>query len=336
MVRSFIADPPFAGGLTQWRQPSTGGVAEAARSPRVLDQDLAPDLGYQPAQRRVALTTPYGEGEIAYLDFGPQDRPPDLVFVHANGFNARAYRTILGPLAGDLRILAIDQRGHGATQLPTDYPRTSWLDLKDDLIAFLGAMQIGRIALSGHSMGGTASLFTAAELPERVRALALLDPVIRPPGAAEVPAPEVMNVSPMIAGARKRRRSFQSHAAAVESYRGRGAFRTWTEAQLADYVAAGFAPAGDGTVELTCTPEWEVSNYINQGHDAWEAFAASRCPIWILRAEHESPGRLDDGADDLVATGRMRLDTVPGTTHFLPMERPELVREAIRWAVSQP
>src|SRR5580698_3783103 len=121
------------------------------------------------------MPAPSGPGEIAYLDYGPADRPPDLVFLHANGFNARAYRTILAPLAHQLRIITPDQRGHGATTLATDRPRTSWLDLKDDLLAFLRAMNIGRVALAGHSMGGTASLLAASETPERVRALALLD-----------------------------------------------------------------------------------------------------------------------------------------------------------------
>jgi pimeloyl-ACP methyl ester carboxylesterase len=134
----------------------------------------------------------------------------------------------------------------------------------------------------------------------------------------------------------RRRRTFPSRAAAVEAYRGRGAFRTWTEAQLEDYVDAGFLDAPDGTVTLACTPEWEVSNYLNQDHDAWAAFEASRCPIHILRAERESPGRLEDGLERLLATGRIRIDTVPDTTHFLPMERPELVRQVIGEAAARP
>jgi pimeloyl-ACP methyl ester carboxylesterase len=290
-------------------------------------------LDYQPRAGRVGLATSPGDGEMAYLDFGPADRAPDLVFLHANGFNARAYRTILAPLAAGLRILAPDQRGHGATTLPTDYPRTSWLDLKDDLLAFLDAMRFGRVALSGHSMGGTASLLAAAEAPERVRALALLDPVIRPPGPFHA-SPEAIGVSPMVQGALRRRRVFPSRAAAVDGYRGRGAFRTWTDAMLEDYVAAGFHDLPDGTITLACTPEWEVSNYVHQDHDAWAAFEASRCPIRILRAEHDSPGRLDEGLERLTATGRIRIDTVPDTTHFLPMERPELVREAMLEAVA--
>ena len=290
-------------------------------------------LDYEPRARRVGLATSPSAGEMAYLDFGPEERTPDLVFLRANGFNARAYRTILAPLATTLRILAPDQRGHGATTLRTDYPRVSWLDLRDDLLAFLDAMGLERTALSGHSMGGTASLLAAGEQPGRVRALALLDPVIRPPDAPGASS-ELIGVSPMVQGALRRRRVFPSRAAAVEAYRGRGAFRTWTEAMLADYVAAGFHGLPDGAVTLACTPEWEVSNYVHQDHDSWAAFEASRCPIRILRAERDSPGRLDQGLDRLAATGRIRIDTVPDTTHFLPMERPDLVHEAIGEAVA--
>jgi pimeloyl-ACP methyl ester carboxylesterase len=297
---------------------------------------LDADFAYEPRSCRLAMAPPIGPGEIAYLDYGPADRAPDLVFLHANGFNARAYRTILAPLANDLRILAIDQRGHGATSLATDRPRTSWLDLKDDLLAFLDAMRIERVALAGHSMGGAASLLAAAEAPTRVLALALLDPVIRPPGPTSPASRDAMLASPMIAGAMRRRRSFPNRAAAVLGYHGRGAFRTWTDAMLADYVAAGLRDMPDGTVELACAPEWEVSNYLNQDHDTWGAFGRSVCPIHILRAELDSPGRIDGHTDQLTASGRIRIDTIPGTTHFLPMERPELVREAIWEAVKAP
>ena len=50
---------------------------------------------------------------MAVLDFGPPDRAPDIVFSHANGFNARTYRSILAPLADRFRILAIDMGSRG-------------------------------------------------------------------------------------------------------------------------------------------------------------------------------------------------------------------------------
>ena len=292
---------------------------------------MAARTDIEPRARRLRLETPSGAGEMAFLDFGPPDRAADVVFLHANGFNAQAYRTILAPLASDLRIIAPDQRGHGATKLPTDRPQTSWLYLKDDLIAFLDALRLGRVALAGHSMGGTASLLAAAEAPQRVRALALFDPVILPPQAERVGAAAgPVESSPMVQSTLRRRREFPNRSAAVEAYRGRGAFRTWTDEQLEDYVAAGFCNRADGAVELACTPEWEVSNYINQGHDSWAAFAASTCPIRVLRAGIDRPGRLDGRLDELTASGRIRVETIPDTTHFLPMERPDLVRRTLR------
>jgi len=66
----------------------------------------------EPRRRVVAVPG----GEIAALEFGPEDRAIDIVFVHANGFNAQTYRTLLSPLAAGMRILAIDQRGHGASE----------------------------------------------------------------------------------------------------------------------------------------------------------------------------------------------------------------------------
>ncbi|HZC17986.1 MAG TPA: alpha/beta hydrolase [Caulobacteraceae bacterium] len=287
-------------------------------------------VAYQPRAREVRLETEAGTGDFAYLDFGPSERPVDAVFSHANGFNARTYRTILGALAGEFRILALDLRGHGRTAAPiTPEGRRSWLDLGDDLIVFLETLDLMEVVLAGHSMGGTLSLFTAADRPERVRALALFDPVILPPNR---PAGVPMD-SPLIHGATRRRRHFDSREAAIQSYRGRGAFTTWPEAMLRDYAEDGFRDLPDGTVELACAPEWEASNYVAQAHDPWDAFARGRCPIAILRAETASTCNVDGRIDQLTASGRISIQTVPGTTHFLPMERPDLVKQKLRSAI---
>ncbi|MGI9169856.1 MAG: alpha/beta fold hydrolase, partial [Caulobacteraceae bacterium] len=122
---------------------------------------------------------------MAALEFGPADRPIDLIFLHANGFNAAAYRAILAPLAAGRRMMAVDQRGHGATTLAAEIEgRTNWHDFRDDLLALLAVLNLKDVILAGHSMGGTTSLLAAAEAPTRVRSLVLFDPVFLPPGAA--------------------------------------------------------------------------------------------------------------------------------------------------------
>lgn len=279
---------------------------------------------YEPRARQVRLAA--RGGAMAALDFGSPDRPVDVVFSHANGFNARTYRSILAPLAGDLRILAVDMRGHGASTLPADpAAHGGWNAFRDDLLAFLEAETDGPVVLAGHSMGGTSSLLAAAHAPERVKALALFDPVVFAPGVAR----DVMTDNPLAEGALRRRAVFPGKGAAVEAYTGRGAFRTWRPEQLADYVEAGFRETPDGAVTLTCARVWEAANFRTHNYDPWAAFRATRCPIRILRAELASTARLDEGQAELEATGRIRIDVIPGASHFLPMERPDLVREAL-------
>jgi pimeloyl-ACP methyl ester carboxylesterase len=286
-------------------------------------------LTHEPRARRVPL--PSRGGEMAVLDFGPAERAVDVVFSHANGFNARTYRSILAPLAGEMRILAIDLRGHGATTLPTVIEgRDGWAEFRDDLLALLAAATQGPVVLAGHSMGGTSSLLAAAAAPERVQRLALFDPVIM---SAE-PTPSAIAESPLVQGALRRRADFPSHEAAFEAYRGRGGFRTWSAEQLCDYVAAGFAETAAGEVTLTCRPEWEASNFRTHNYDPWAAFEASRCPIDIRRAADASTCRIEGREAALAATGRIAIETVPGTSHFLPMERPDVVAQALRAAVA--
>lgn len=281
-------------------------------------------VDYEPRARQVQL--PSRGGAMAVLDFGPADRPVDVVFSHANGFNGRTYRSILAPLAASLRILAIDMRGHGATTLPADVEtRGGWNDFRDDLLAFLDAEADGPVVLAGHSMGGTSSLLAAAHEPDRVKTLALFDPVIF---AIDVPR-VTMGDNPLADGAERRRAVFPSKPAVVEAYTGRGAFRSWQPEQLADYVEGGFRETDTGEVTLTCAPAWEASNFRTHNYDPWAAFRATRCPIRILRAEVGSTARLDEGLPELLATGRVQVDLIPGTSHFLPMERPDLVRETL-------
>ena len=279
-----------------------------------------------PLQRAIALPG-RGPGEMAYLDFGDQGRPVDLVFLHANGFNALTYRRILAPLAERYRILAVDQRGHGRTSLETDLAgRRDWLDLRDDLLAFLAALDLRDVVLSGHSMGATASLLAAAAAPMRARRLMLFDPVILPARSGPVSAE-----SPMILAAQKRRAVFPDRAAALSSYTGRGAFKTWPAPVLADYVEAGFRDTPDGQVTLACAPAWEASGFAAHGHDPWDALRQSTCPIAILRAETGSTFHLE-GAEALEGD-RIRVELAPGSTHFLPMEFPALIRERLVAAV---
>ena len=293
--------------------------------------ELTVDSFPPPTRRTVAIRSRGVSGDLAALDFGDAARPIDVIFLHANGFNAMTYRSVLGPLGRGLRILAVDQQGHGHS--PRRSPvagRGDWLDLRDDLVALLESLDCAPVVLSGHSMGGAASVLAAAERPDRVRALALFDPVIisrEARGRAASADAAADNV--LALGADRRRAIFPSREMAFKSYHGRGAFRTWPDEALRDYIADGFRDRPDGTVELTCAPEWEASGFRAHGHDLWAVMPKIVAPVRILRAEVGSTCHLETPAEFNPGNPDISVRTIPGTTHFLPIERPDLVRETL-------
>jgi pimeloyl-ACP methyl ester carboxylesterase len=278
-------------------------------------------------RRETCALTGRGPGTLHFLDFGDPNRPVDVVFLHANGFNGGTYSDLLAPLASRFRVIATDQRGHGASSLeanPSD--RRDWHDLRDDLLAFLSALDIKNVVLAGHSMGGAVCLLAAAHQPNACRRMVLFDPVIMPSER-----PPSFHQSPISEAAGRRRAVFPSRADALRSYIGRGAFSTWPDTIVADYVNAGFHDLSEGGVTLACAPAWEASGFAAHGHDTWQAIRRTERPIEILRAETGSTCHMS-AAENLDPT-RIRVETVAGSTHFLPMEKPDRFRAALSGAI---
>jgi pimeloyl-ACP methyl ester carboxylesterase len=274
---------------------------------------------------------PLSDGTMSVLSFGDSERPVDVIFLHATGFNARTYSQSLSLLGQTLHVIAPDQRGHGLTQLPIfPHDLDSWLPFAEDLKAMVRALDPARpVVLAGHSMGGTVSLLAAPDLGPLVKALVLFDPVLM----RQPYAPAVLGASPLVEGARRRRRLFDSKAAALEAYLGRGAFKSWPQEAVRDYVEDAFVPAPEGGVALTCAPEWEAAIFAGQLHDPWAPFEAITAPIRALRAEHGSTCLAEPMQAKVVGHPERSMETVPGSSHFLPIERPELVAQAVAAAV---
>lgn len=282
-----------------------------------------------PRRISVPIDNRWGAGEMAVLDFGDPGRPVDLVFVHANGFNARTCRSLLQPLSSALRIWAPDLRGHGATRLPAaPESRRSWKDHRDDLIALLEAIGGPPVALAGHSMGGVSGLLAAAERPERVSRLLLLDPVVWPrPMVMAFNLPMAGRLSrrfPIVLRTLKRRAVFDSREQALAAYRGRGAFKGWPDLMLADYLADGLVETDKG-LELACRPAWEASNYAAQAHDPWRALARYPGSVRILKGETGSLCAVGPSA----RRAHVQVEAVAGGGHLFPMTHAEITRDAL-------
>ena len=285
-----------------------------------------------PRRLSVPIDNRWGAGEMAVLEFGDANRTVDLIFSHANGFNAATYRSLLSPLSTSLRIWAPDLRGHGRSTLPTfARPKTSWRDHRDDLLALLEAVDGPPVVMAGHSMGGTASLLAAAERPDRVSSLVLFDPVIWKRAAVvafNLPfAHRFVGRIPIAAAARRRRSRFDSREQAMAAYRGRGAFKGWPDAVLADYLSEGLiGTEGQDGLDLAAAPAWEAANYAAQAHDPWRALRRYPGPVHILKAEHGALTQLPVAPRGLP---NVTVDVVSGGGHLFPMTHADIARDAL-------
>src|SRR5215471_13475818 len=113
------------------------------------------------------------DGPVHYLDFGG-DGPP-LVCVHGLAGSALNWMAVGPALAERYRVLAVDLRGFGAT------PLGAGARLRDNgllLDGFLREVAGAPALLAGNSMGGLLSVVQAAESPETVSHLVLVDPAL--------------------------------------------------------------------------------------------------------------------------------------------------------------
>lgn len=277
-------------------------------------------------------------GSVAGIALGLEKASPDIVFMHATGFNALTYRSMLAPLGERFSVWALDARGHGRTTLPAGtFGYTSWRKHSDDLIAVLEKHCSAPVTLAGHSMGGIVSLLTAARRNDLVSGLALIDPVILPASAyafSELPlGPSLMRFTqPLARGAAARRDEFPSREVAVRGFTGRGVFKNFPPEVVADYVEDGLIENGSGGFKLACRPTYEAQTYCAQRHDPWGALRRLTDPLVLLRAEHGST--VSEAAMHRIAAIKAdaRVATVEGASHMIPMERPDRVRAAIESA----
>lgn len=109
--------------------------------------------------------------KLAYRVWGPPGAPA-VVMLHGLGSDGTDWEEIAEALSAAHRVYAPDARGHGGSQWPGAY---SLELMRDDTLAFLDVLGLGRVALIGHSMGGVAACLTAAAAPERLSALVLED-----------------------------------------------------------------------------------------------------------------------------------------------------------------
>lgn len=100
---------------------------------------------------------------------------PVLVLVHGLGGSGAHWQPQLAALGNARRVVAFDLRGHGRSDPAADGAYDVAAHAAD-LLAAVDALGLDRFVLAGHSFGAWVALEVAAAHPQRVLALALVDP----------------------------------------------------------------------------------------------------------------------------------------------------------------
>ncbi|WP_026411154.1 alpha/beta fold hydrolase [Actinomadura oligospora] len=120
------------------------------------------------------LRVPVAPGVRLRVRHRPGDRRPAFLLLHGLASNALLWDEVAGLLAAEgLPSYAVDLRGHGESDGPEDGYDTA--TAVADVAAVVAALDLAPAVVAGHSWGGGVALRLAAEHPDLVAGLALVD-----------------------------------------------------------------------------------------------------------------------------------------------------------------
>ena len=108
---------------------------------------------------------------LHHVESGPTDAPV-VVLSSSLGTTGAMWQPQLPALAEHVRVLAVDHRGHGGSEV---VPAAATIgDLGADVVALLDRLGVERFSWAGLSLGGMVGMWVASHLADRVDRLALL------------------------------------------------------------------------------------------------------------------------------------------------------------------
>ena len=252
---------------------------------------------------------------------------PTILFSHANGFHGRCFDPLIESLVTDYECVSFDLRGHGDSAIGPDWS-AAWQGYGDDALAI--AKQISKPTIAvGHSMGGAALVMAALVEPKLFRALILYEPIIFPDSFRKI-ALNRPGASPLVEGARRRRKTFASRAEAFANYASKPPMNAFDPRALHAFVDHGFKDVSD-FVELKCAPEHEARNFeMGTIHETWDQLKNLQVPTWVVSGAQQ-PGQPSGLAPNIA-------EQIPNSHfvewqdlgHFGPMQQPERLADLVR------
>jgi pimeloyl-ACP methyl ester carboxylesterase len=142
----------------------------------------------------------------------------------------------------------------------------------------------------------------------------------------------------LIAGTKKRRRTFDDLESVFRNYRNRNIFRYISDENLRIYIQGITRQKPDGAYELVHSPEWEAHIYLTSlnDFDLWHDLPKLEVPTLIIRGA-ETDTFLENAANLVKKKNpKIKIETLEKSTHILPLERPQEVFEIMNNFLQDP
>lgn len=263
------------------------------------------------------------DGEIHYEIDGDGDQA--ILFIHGYGGGSEDWREQVAALRNNSKCIRLDLRGHGASK-----GFSQGFDIRSfasDVLSLIRALALRPVVLVGHSMGTRIALEATLQDPDGIAGLVLVDGSCVPDDPAVV----------------QNRVSAEIHDMGYEKF---------AERTFEDMILAGL---GESTrqhilARAKLLPP-EIALDLNAAMADWDstrfasALSAAAVPIAVVQStsitgvEDWRRCKVDREPNSLWLDswsrqpGSVNIVTVPDTGHFIMLEHPEIIVEAIRTVV---
>jgi pimeloyl-ACP methyl ester carboxylesterase len=229
------------------------------------------------------------------LEWGDPTAPP-ILLLHGFSSTAQAWQQVGDALASRYHVVALDQRGHGASDWEPQ-GRYSIDDFVDDAHEVARQLKLAPFVLVGHSMGGSIGYTYAAVHPQDVTRLVIEDAAPRP---ADDPRPPMQPMQAPV---------FVTRADVVASVR--EANPRMADDVVEQRVDVYYLQRPDGTWGFRADVGGVRTALASQPRNEklWQHVRAIQCPTLVIRAGQEPPG-ITPATVDLLKEANPRLDVV--------------------------
>ena len=176
-------------------------------------------------------------------------------------------------------------------------------------------------------MSALTALYQALRAGPRYAALVLFDPPFSPPNGDRLERVYLERENDLSSRTRRRQPRFDTREEFAETVRAASVFRRLLPGVADLYAQATLRPAADGAggFELCCPREHEAQIFETFLDSSFElAMGSFPCPLKLIGGDPTGPGAFVPSIvlHDLAKRCDLDYDYVPGSSHFLQLEKP--------------